>query len=244
MTKTIVFYPTSKDILGVVPPPAPAISENIPEWIRKVPKYKFNHTSFDVINGDNNLTSRHCIPMLEGFTSGYVMTTHIDLLVEIDDLGNHVIKWIENSIPAYSPVRLRPSYESSPENYPVGVFEGYERLQFNWVPSWSIKTPKGYSSIFTHPINRIDLPFYTLGGVIDTDGWSEAGNQPFVFKKGWTGVIPKGTPFVQVIPFKRENWSSLTDVESTSTHVANLRKRDSVLRGWYKKNAWVTKRYR
>jgi hypothetical protein len=112
------------------------------------------------------------------------------------------------------------------------------------VPAWSIKTPNGYSSLFTHPINRIDLPFYTLGGIVDTDKWGEAGNHPFVFKNGWEGIIPKGTPYAQIIPFKRDNWESIIKPELHGYHEKNIRKRDSILRGWYKKNAWSTKRYR
>ena len=244
LIKNIIFYPTFDKAEEFIDPPKPSVGHNIPEWIRKTPKYKHGQENFDVNGGENNLTVRHCIPLLEGFTSGYVLTTHIDLLVEITKEGRHSIKWVEGNIPMYPPVRLRPSYEQHSENKSFPKMDGYTDIEFNWVPAWSIKTPNGYSSLFTHPINRIDLPFYTLGGIVDTDKWGEAGNHPFVFKNGWEGIIPKGTPYAQIIPFKRDNWESIIKPELYGDHEKNIRKRDSVLRGWYKKNAWSTKRYR
>jgi hypothetical protein len=246
MSKKIVFYPTFADAGNFTDPPKPAIHFNIPEWFRDTPKYKHNQTAFSLNNGENNLTIRHCIPLLEGFTSGYVLVTNIDLLVEIDNSGRQVFKWIDGNVPIYAPLRSRPSYENLPENRSFPKMPGYSNPEFNWIPAWCIKTPKGYSSIFTHPINRLDLPFYTLGGIIDTDGWGEAGNHPFVLREGWEGVIPKGTPYVQIIPFKRDNWHNEIDtsLKDPFNHELNIRKRDSVLRGWYKKNAWNNKHYR
>ena len=244
MAKSIFFYPTFDEANGFIDPPKPAINFNIPEWLRGMPKYKYGQTEFAVNNGENNLTVRHCVPLLEGFTSGYVLTTHIDLSVEITKEGRHTVKWVEGAIPMYPPIRLRPSYEEAHENRSFPKMFGYTNTEFNWVPAWSIKTPKGYSCIFTHPINRLDLPFYTLGGIVDTDKWGEAGNHPFVFKEGWEGVIPKGTPFAQILPFKRDNWVGKVNTDMLGTHELNIRKRDSVLRGWYKKNAWATKQYR
>jgi hypothetical protein len=112
------------------------------------------------------------------------------------------------------------------------------------MPSWSIKTPKGYSSIFTHPINRVDLPFYTLGGVVDTDGWGDAGSHPFLLKKGWEGIIEKGTPIIQVIPFKRENWLSDIDNTMTKEYDKQIGKRDSYLKDYYKNFIWSSKSYK
>ena len=33
-------------------------------------------------------------------------------------------------------------------------------------------------------------------------------NFPFFIKEGFTGLIPYGTPIVQIIPFKRDDWKS------------------------------------
>ena len=69
------------------------------------------------------------------------------------------------------------------------------------------------------------------------------GALPFFLKAGFTGIIPKGTPIAQLIPFKREDWK----LEETT----GLKKEGeiegynslSVISGWYKKNRWRKKTY-
>ena len=56
------------------------------------------------------------------------------------------------------------------------------------------------------PVNRDDLPFRTLTGLVDADLYSLA----FVnFPARWhdpdfSGTLPKGTPVAQVVPIHRE----------------------------------------
>jgi hypothetical protein len=45
---------------------------------------------------------------------------------------------------------------------------GFYPLEYTWDPNVSFSVPKGYSILITHPLNRNDLPFYTLSGIIDT----------------------------------------------------------------------------
>ena len=242
-SKKIEFYPNYEGVPTFSEPPQPAVYANMPEWYKEMPRYKHGQTSFDIQNGENNLTIRHCMPFLEGFTSGYVVTLFRSIQVKIVD-GRHVITWISQGSDMPEGVRLRPQYEELAENRPFPAVEGYERAEFNWMPYWSVRTPPGYSCVFTHPINRIDLPFYTLGGIVDTDKWGDAGNHPFLFKKGWEGVIEKGTPIFQIIPFKRDNWQKVDLLQESKEYNRKLVMRDSVLKDWYKKNAWTGKKYR
>jgi hypothetical protein len=77
-----------------------------------------------------------------------------------------------------------------------------------WTNPWLIKTPKGYSCIFTSPFNR-DAPFNIFDGVVDTDTYDMPVNFPFGLKDpDFEGLIPAGTPIAQVIPFKRTAWKS------------------------------------
>jgi hypothetical protein len=46
----------------------------------------------------------------------------------------------------------------------------------------------------------------TLTGVVDTDAYPLVVLFPFMMKNTFEGVIEKGTPVVQIIPFKREDW--------------------------------------
>ncbi len=71
---------------------------------------------------------------------------------------------------------------------------------------WIIKTRKGYSVQFKNPSNDWSNDICIIEGVVDTDTFYSPVNFPYV----WTGdqegeyIIPRGTPMVHVIPFKRE----------------------------------------
>jgi hypothetical protein len=71
---------------------------------------------------------------------------------------------------------------------------------------WIIKTAPGWSVKFQNPANNWSNDIQLIEGIVDTDTYYNEVNFPYV----WTGstvgeyVIPRGTPLVHVIPFKRE----------------------------------------
>jgi len=81
---------------------------------------------------------------------------------------------------------------------------GQVLLKFN--NPWTIETSKGWSTQFKNPSNNFENEFVLFEGTVDTDTYHQEVNLPYI----WTGeeigewIIPKGTPLVQVIPFKRE----------------------------------------
>jgi len=78
---------------------------------------------------------------------------------------------------------------------------------------WKIKTPKGYSCLFVPPLNNSDNRFSIIPGIVDTDTFPNEINFPIVINGDKYPVlettIKKGTPYVQVIPFKRDSWKML-----------------------------------
>jgi hypothetical protein len=97
---------------------------------------------------------------------------------------------------------------------------------------WNIEAPPGYSVLFTHPINRSDLPFTTLTGLVDCDKFS---NSPVNFPARWhdqdfNGVLRKGTPVAQCIPVKRENWVAGFETLSGEDNERLIETRDAIRR--------------
>lgn len=226
----------------LIEPPTPSSKYNIPQWFKNLPKYMYGKSNFFWDNG-TNLTVKSCLPVVDGFTAGYTINLHCDIQVTIEN-NKTAIRWAYPVPEIPSPVVARVTEDKEGKQCGWNKMDGYDDLNFNWMPSWCLRTPKGYSSLFTHPINRVDLPFYTLGGVIDTDKWGESGNHPFLLKKNWEGIIPKDTPIIQVIPFKRESWKSDVDVKMTDEYVKQISKRDSYLKDYYKKFLWSSKSYK
>lgn len=239
MKHNIIFTPIDPATEDLLEPPQPSIRANIPSWYKKAPKYNHGEKSIKYTEYGNNLTVKSCMPMVDSFTSGYIHSTPCDIQVIRGDNGIN-LRWSHDLGGLLPPVAVRPKEF---ENSFFPKIEGYDDLSFNWTTYWNIKTPKGYSCLFTHPLNRPDLPFYSFSAVIDTDSWNIAGFHPFLIKENWEGIIPKGTPMFQVIPFKRDSWKSKKEKLSTNDKKLIFEKA-SKISNYYKHNLWSKKDYK
>jgi hypothetical protein len=195
----IEFISKNKDMLDILPKPCPA-SNNLPEWYKSMPLYtKDKKHVYD--NGDPNSTIKNCMPFFDGMTAGYHIPLPSDVWIDNED-GDLKFKW------AIDDMDVIQTHLAEQHNlYPTP--EGYMIHLFKWINPWIIKTPKGYSCLFTHPLHYDDLPFKCLSAVVDTDKHPTNINFAFFLKKNFHGFIPQGTPIIQVIPFKREKYNSI-----------------------------------
>jgi hypothetical protein len=93
----------------------------------------------------------------------------------------------------------------------------------------------------SHPFNRLDLPFISTSGIVDADKGIGSGGVPFAIKKGYSGIIEAGTPILQLLPFKRDNWQKQM-VDASNTVGWSERPRNKIT-GWYKNELWQRKSY-
>jgi hypothetical protein len=198
MSKKIKFMAGSKLAEIKLPPPEPARSK-IPEWYRQADRFiggKMIVRETGGINKDLKL----CVPFLDSLVSGYVLELPCDIHVERLENGSVGFFWHE--LP--EPIEMRSKDIATTLPRP----SGHDHSMYAWKTNWATITPPGYSSIFTHPLNRFDLPFTTTSGIMDTDKYSNPGEIPFFLKEGFEGTIEAGTPIVQIIPLKRDSWKS------------------------------------
>jgi hypothetical protein len=244
--KKIKFIPASEYTSRVEPAPTNSASL-LPDWYRKTPRFLNGEQGYndflklhkDLYNNDSgadiNLTLKNCQPFIDAFTSGYMLKLPAAIMVWKDPEGNPRIKW-----------STKVDVLDSQDNRVLGKFEtpaGCHDQFFRWQNTWVVETPSGYSSLFTHPLNRFDLPFVTLSAVIDTDLHPNAVVVPFFIKKDFEGVIEEGTPIAQVIPFKRDNWDSSIEKTNNSGVFAEGIVKASFIQA-YKKKFWTKKIYR
>ncbi len=81
------------------------------------------------------------------------------------------------------------------------------RVYFKYKTSWGIKTPPGYSCLIMQPTYLNETRFDLLPAIVDTDTY----HLPIPVA-GYLNVrelvrIEPGTPVLQIIPFKRDDWS-------------------------------------
>lgn len=216
--KTIKFVPYAnfENILAPTP-----IKNHIPQWYKDAETY------------DNEGVEglKTCVPFLDSMISGYALTTWEDLIITQQD----EIVYMED---VGSMVNERFSSVGSTIPRP----KGYLNNHFAWGGKWGIEVPAGYSIIITHPLNRLDLPFTTLSGIIDADTWVPPGNIPFFLQKDFNGLIPKGTPFAHIFPYKRESWKmDITKAFDPDNFFSEIK--NGSIKGYYKKKFWRRKDY-
>ena len=174
----------------------------VPEWYKKSPlKIKGLEKTYLIPQSPNAATStyKQCSPFLDALTNGYIFSLTQDIEIIIKDNGFPFIMWRTEIL---EPVTWHDNTQWEGLNYP----ENCHDFVYKWENYFSIKTPKGYSTLFTHPHNRYDLPFYTMSGIVDTDKYEGAVHFPFFLKKDFVGIIKAGTPLAQITFIKREKW--------------------------------------
>jgi hypothetical protein len=186
---------------------------NIPEWYKKL-EHKVGE-----------MTVKGCMPFLDSLTSGYLLKMPQDFYIRHNiDVKNEKGETFKDSFHAFS---LQDQHEILRKNYlnfntmrDVHSKEQVHGAPFNEknknlnfykiLNPWIIKTPKGYSCLFVSPLNNSDDRFSIIPGIVDTDTFPNEINFPIIINGDkypvLETIIKKGTPYVQIIPFKRESW--------------------------------------
>jgi len=185
-------------------------------------------------------TWKACPAIMDAFSTGYVFKTPCDLIFYKNNNGIINVK-IEDS-------KFQDFCTQRP---PMPQFEhpyGYYKHHFAWFADWGLELPDGYSALFMTPMNRFDLPFINTTGVVDSDSVHLLGSFPFFIADGWEGTIPAGTPYLQILPFKRENWSHELEILAQSEMYGKMVDNANFYRqpdgGIYKNKVWSRREYR
>jgi hypothetical protein len=233
--KKITFIPESYLVDTNVNLPVPA-KRLIPEWYKD--STSFNSGNFlEIIDGKALKTMKLCMPLFDSLSAGYIQTSWCDIHIERnkDELIYHYSDGPEI-------IGSRDVREAQKMPTP----NGYEFLGTFWNRCWGIKTPKGYSTLITHPFYRNDLPFISTSGIIDTDTYHLPGKVSFFIRKDFEGIIKEGTPLFQIIPFKRDNWQIEKENYTEELEKINQRRRHDIFKkfvGRYKNAYWSRKDY-
>lgn len=241
MSQKILFKACYPWFFEVAPKPIPA-SKNLPEWFRKMSPYLSvpnnpSGKSFSIMNLIANTTGKKCVPMLDALTSGYLIPLWSDVYVDAtSETKPPAITW-RVSRPVFAMHGDQKEGVEAPENFHLQPFK--------YLNYWRIITPPGYSILVTQPLGFRNTNLQAIPAVIDTDKSKLQILFPVWIKKGFKGVIEKGTPIAQVTPFKRENWQAEYSTYSNETDYQNLEDANfgSNLISNYVRREWSKKTY-
>lgn len=194
----------------VLPRPIPAV-QGLPDWFKAMPQ-----KAFSTISQKDLMTIKKCPPVVDAMAYGFLMPLASDVRIE-----NGEFFW-DRDVPGGGITNFPNSPLAYHDSAQVAGSPFFDDDQFiiKFNNFWTIETPPGYSVLFTHPLNRADLPFTTITGMVDTDKYSD---NLINFPARWhdvnfNGVLPKGTPVAHCIPIKRESWKA--DIVSLSAERA------------------------
>ncbi len=184
-------------LMGLLPRPVPA-AQALPDWLRAMP----SEAESPALGGMAVRTLKHCPPLIDALSLGVLMPLACDLRIA----PGPVIEWdwpfpaLPEALLGRSPVGAHVPEQAAGAPLPL---DGAMALKF--MNFWTLEAPPGWSVLFTHPLNREELPFRTLSGVVDCDAF---GDGLVHFPAIWTdpdfsGVLPAGTPVAQAIALPR-----------------------------------------
>ena len=220
---------------GVLEKPKPA-TEYIPQWYKDAKSYTDpSGKKAPTLDNTPYATIKRCMPLYDMMTAGYIMETPYDIYVRQTPEGPY-FQWGANDAIAFQSMEQFQNHPYSREiNYAVRI-----------VIPWSIKTPKGWSIMVMEPQHHEPGIIQCASGIVDTDTFSLPFNMFLKLRDpNFEGMIPAGTPFLQIIPFKRESWEvELGSVKEKSKIEVDKIKFNTVFFDRYKKFWWSKKEYK
>lgn len=246
MSKDIYFVAKDQFGFDTQLKPYPA-SANVPQWFKDEPPYEVNPENkkgktLIVEDGSSNASFKKCTPMLDGITSGYIIPLWTDVQIRIAPEGYQKITWRTQQSPfdKHGDVFQKHGDSAARVKPPVG----YDKV-FKYVNTWIPKTPPGYSVMVSHPAGYEDVPFRAIPAIIDSDKSELELVFPMWLQKGFEGIVEKGTPMIQITPFKRDSWTShCISYEGNEYQKIQERNFNSTIFNNYIKNHWTRKVYR
>lgn len=203
----------------------PIVAKSIqPDWWKKA-------KVAEVVNGVTNKTIRSCPAMQDWLSSGYLILANRDIYVRngvtVEDEGDRIFyteDTVEHELDTYAS-QTHPTVQMHDAFTYMGSEEAPRKDAFKMSNPWCISTPPGYSCFYLDPFLFQNNFFAAWQGIIDTDKFNvNKDNSQIIFypKVDHSFVITKGTPIVQIIPYKREEWVATYSVKSHKSLIDNL----------------------
>jgi hypothetical protein len=235
-------FKTFKTRLGDYPVPLPAV-KCLPDWYRKMASSMKGKGEPRTTIEDDRLvlysTIKQCMPVLDVLSIGYMLRLPVDLQVTKLENGEYTFHWTAEN-----------PFDSWIENHPMGQVNAKyftDRQSGSYVYKvicpFTINTPKGYSCLFIPPLYR-DNKIKILEGLVCTDTFPIVNFPFFINTDEDEFILEAGTPIAQIIPIKRENWSSESLQGDLNENGQYLSKLTSLILNRYKRLFRESVKYR
>jgi hypothetical protein len=203
-------------LIDLLPRPLPA-RDGLPDWLRKMaPRLK------SALYPRSVRTVKQCPPFVDAMAHGFLILLPCEVRV---DAGQFSWDWELPPLTLHEHPRAPLSFHVA-EQLAGSPLEHGARSALKFNSFWTVELEAGWSLMAVHPINRDDLPFRLVTGLVDADRFSAVGiNFPAVWTDpAFSGTLGRGTPIAQCYPVPRE--AAELQVEAMSEE--HLRRYDQV----------------
>jgi hypothetical protein len=191
-----VIFRCDPALVDLIPKPVPARLA-MPDWLRSMPRHAFSD-----VHGEDVRTVKQCPPFIDAMSQGFVIPLPCDVMV---DAGRLSWNWDTPTLAAGHHPRAPLSFHA-PAQVEGTPFADPGQVIVKFNTFWTIELEPGWSLFATHPVNRADLPFRLISGLVDADRFHDVGILfPAVWlDAGFSGKLPRGMPVAQCIPIPRQ----------------------------------------
>ena len=238
LNQKIKFVAINKRYSKIQPAPKPAYMYK-PTWYSMSPVYMSNGTpdkKLTMTDEGKNMTFKKCLPFIDTMKAGYIVELRKDMIVQHNKDNVFDLQWNSDEL-------LFTIHNTS-----TNIIEpptGYNSQVVNYIWNTIIKTPKGYSCLITQPFGWHDTPLRMIPAIVDTDKEVLNFHFPMWLKEDFTGIITKGTPLAQIIPFQRESWSMETEyLPDGELDVLAENGFNATMQNHYRDTSWSKKRFK
>jgi hypothetical protein len=193
---SVVEFHTRPEHIDQIPHPYPA-SEQLPEWLKEMPT-----------DWDKGGTIKRCPPFLAAMTAGYIIPAPSDSTLYMSEKGELTASGKDfNYLGLHFPEQT------------AGTPLGKARI-VKFINPWVIVTPGEYVCFITAPLNRFQIPFTALSGIVETGEFYREINLPMAcaLQPGQRYRLLRGMPMIQVIPMRREEFASKVGTIDAAKH--------------------------
>jgi hypothetical protein len=208
--------------------PVPA-SQMYPSWFKSLP----------ATTPEGMSTLKRCPPMTDMFSLGYIIPMWTEIKMTPTSQGYHIdtrMPIIENPLEG-SRQTLSAQY---PQQYQNTPWQDYQVIKLS--SPWVVKTPPGYSLMILPLFGQHGCPVEPISAIIEADEYQIALSITckIVANQGEVVHLLPGMPLAQLVPFKRETWTSKYSIKSLVEHAKIANKLRTYItsgyrRFWHKK---------
>ncbi len=182
-------------LIDLLPRPV-AARDALPEWLRQMAP-----RAVSAVHGRGIRTLKQCPPFVDAMAHGFMVLLPCDVQVHE---GRFEWDWPLPALSVTNHPRAPLSFHV-PEQLAGSPLAHATHSAIKFNSFWTIELEAGWSLMAVHPVNRGDLPFRTITGLIESDSFFDVGiNFPAIWTDAsFIGTLPRGTPVAQCFAVPR-----------------------------------------